>query len=155
MASRTRVPDICVVCAARALGRRCIRIGARYMRIHVCRCRAARACSCARAEGPVALAEEPEARAWAFHSCHPHRSLTIEPTGETRVCVGGIRPRAARRAQSFSWTLAHFAAIARRSGTQVCTPVFPRFATKLDPQSESLERILGCPAFYGMEKRIK
>ena len=41
----------------------------------------------ARAEGPVALAEEPEARAWAFHSCHPHRSfLTIESTVAERVC---------------------------------------------------------------------
>lgn len=60
-------------------------------RMASCTCVRARvcgwACSCARAEGPVALAEEPEARAWAFHSCHPHRSLTIGPTGGAHVCT--------------------------------------------------------------------
>lgn len=55
----------------------------------------------ARAEGPVALAEEPEARAWAFHSCHPHRSLTIEPTVAVAVLVR-VRVRLAMRADKYN-----------------------------------------------------
>lgn len=126
-----RVSTRVYVCAARAHvdargpGRgpaRCVR---------VCGCARLRACSYARAEGPVALAEEPEARAWAFHSCHPHRSLTIVPTGGVRPCVGGTRPCARGSVSTIAHLdLAHFAAIGGRSGTRVRSLAVPRLVSR-------------------------